>query len=50
MRCWSECLVWAVGPFGGKGAVESFDFAVGLRPVGTGPDMTDADRCEGVGP
>src|SRR3712207_9402965 len=26
------------GPFAGHGAVEAFDLAVGLRPVGPGPD------------
>ena len=30
-----------VGPFRGQGAIESFDFAVGLRPVGAGPFVPD---------
>ena len=30
-----------VGPFGGQGAVEAFDFPVGLWSVGAGPDVAD---------
>ncbi len=30
-----------IGPFGGQGAVESLDFAVGLWPVGPGPLVGD---------
>src|SRR5690625_5937775 len=32
----------SVGPFLGQGSVESFDFAIGLRPVGLGKAMLDA--------
>src|SRR5690625_4833593 len=32
----------SVGPFLGQGAVEAFDFAIGLRPVGLGKAMLDA--------
>ena len=40
-----------VGPFLGEGPVESFDFAVGLRPVGAGPDVFDPTEggLEGLG-
>ncbi len=31
-----------VGPLGGEGAIEPFDLAVGLRPVGAGPFVDDA--------
>ena len=30
-----------VGPFGEQGAVEAFDFAVGLGPVGAGEGVSD---------
>ena len=37
-----------VGPFVGQGAVEAFDFAVGLGPVGAGAFVGDV-RAEGGG-
>lgn len=30
-----------VGPFGSEGAVEAFDFSIGLGPVGLGPLVLD---------
>ncbi len=41
-----------VGPFGGQGAVETFDLAVGLGPVGARPHMLDVaeGRREVAGP
>ena len=38
-----------VGPFVEQGAVEAFDLAVGLRPVGPYAFVGDAGRCEGLG-
>ena len=40
-----------VDPFFGQGPVEPFDFAVGLGPVGPGPDMFDVTEgaLEGSG-
>jgi hypothetical protein len=42
------CL--GVGPFVEQGAVEAFDLAVGLGPVGTGAFVGDARVGEGVAP
>src|ERR1700722_5811057 len=39
-----------VGPFVGEGAVEPFDFAVGLGPVGAGALVGDAQVRAGSGP
>ncbi len=37
-----------VGPFGGEGPLEPFDFAVGLGTVRPDADMVDVDCFEGV--
>lgn len=39
-----------VGPFVGQSAVEAFDRAVGLRPVGAGPFVNDAQADAGNRP
>lgn len=39
-----------VGPALGEGAVEAFDLAVGLRPVGAGAFGVDAELGAGVAP
>ena len=39
-----------VGPFVKHGAVEAFDFPVGLWPVGPGPFVGDPRLGEGVAP
>ena len=38
-----------VGPLVGEGLVESFDFAVGLWPVGSGEFVGGVEAGEGVG-
>lgn len=47
---WLRVVVLRECPPVGYGAVESFDLAAGLRPVGAGPFRRDAQLQAGVSP